>query len=200
MFIKIIKSVLNNFQSFVLIWIIILVINQVALFHACFKTYCILAALPHTGILAVFAIYIINFQENDSENKVVVEKENKKIIDSNHHKMSNNKLNEEQRFIFSDKLKTFDYFSNKNLWIETKQNTYVLDRYILDYKQLTAKHKKDPIFGFYKNIIYILYRNHGEIEFRTRFGTSKEQTYDDIQFILSIHKKPGKEVFKVEKL
>lgn len=48
------KKLKDNFGKFVNIWIIILLINQIFIFGACFYPTCILAALPHTGIIAFF--------------------------------------------------------------------------------------------------------------------------------------------------
>ncbi len=44
----------ENIESFFTLWAIILFLNQVFLFHACFSPACLLAALPHTGLIAFF--------------------------------------------------------------------------------------------------------------------------------------------------
>lgn len=48
------NKIKENFKKFTTIWGIVLVINQVFIFGACFYPTCILAALPHTGIIAFF--------------------------------------------------------------------------------------------------------------------------------------------------
>jgi hypothetical protein len=44
----------DKIKGFFITWLVLLVINQVVLFHACFAPYCLLAGLPHTGIIAFF--------------------------------------------------------------------------------------------------------------------------------------------------
>ena len=39
-------------SAFMMHWGIVLLVNQIVLFHGCFKIVCLLAALPHTGIIA----------------------------------------------------------------------------------------------------------------------------------------------------
>lgn len=54
------EKIKNNLETFFTIWGIILVLNQVFIFGGCFAPYCLLAALPHTGIIAFFvAIFFI---------------------------------------------------------------------------------------------------------------------------------------------
>ncbi len=47
---------MQNIQSFFTTWLVILILNQIFIFHGCFSPHCLLAALPHTGIIA----YLIN--------------------------------------------------------------------------------------------------------------------------------------------
>jgi len=42
----------GKFKEFFSVWGVLLVLNQVFIFHGCFNLYCLLAALPHTGLLA----------------------------------------------------------------------------------------------------------------------------------------------------
>lgn len=58
------KSVMSNFQKFLVAWIIVILLNQLFIFGACFAPVCIMAALPHTGIIAALFIYF-GEQEND---------------------------------------------------------------------------------------------------------------------------------------
>jgi hypothetical protein len=51
------EAVLNNFKVFMITWGVILLLNQIFIFGACFAPYCILAALPHTGFIAVVLTY-----------------------------------------------------------------------------------------------------------------------------------------------
>jgi len=39
-------------KSFFVTWGVLLMLNQIILFHGCFAIYCLLAGLPHTGIIA----------------------------------------------------------------------------------------------------------------------------------------------------
>lgn len=64
MILEIIKSVFQNFQAFLVIWVIVLILNQLFIFHGCMAGYCILAALPHTGIIAALLIYFTK-KENE---------------------------------------------------------------------------------------------------------------------------------------
>jgi hypothetical protein len=55
-----IKEIKENIQLFFIVWAVILVLNQIFIFGACFAPYCILAALPHTGIISFFlTIYLV---------------------------------------------------------------------------------------------------------------------------------------------
>lgn len=47
------------FLVFIGSWLVIIILNQVLIFGACFAPYCLIAALPHTGILAGLATYFI---------------------------------------------------------------------------------------------------------------------------------------------
>jgi hypothetical protein len=50
-------------QNLLIIWGVILVLNQVILFHACFKIHCIIAAIPHTFIIALVINWIIQTKD-----------------------------------------------------------------------------------------------------------------------------------------
>ena len=54
----------DKIQEFFTIWLVILVLNQVFIFGACFAPYCLLAALPHTALIAFL---IIKFGTKDDE-------------------------------------------------------------------------------------------------------------------------------------
>ena len=42
----------GRIQEFFSAWLLVLVLNQIFIFHGCFALYCLLPALPHTGLLA----------------------------------------------------------------------------------------------------------------------------------------------------
>lgn len=61
------EKIKSNLQTFFVIWLVVLILNQGFIFGACFALYCIMAALPHTGIIAaVLTIYSIR---EESKNK-----------------------------------------------------------------------------------------------------------------------------------
>jgi len=47
---------MQNAKSFFITWGILLILNQIILFHGCFAIYCLLAGLPHTGIIAFLLV------------------------------------------------------------------------------------------------------------------------------------------------
>lgn len=51
-------TVLNNFKKFLMLWAVLILINQVFIFNACFAPHCLIAALPHTGVIAIFINYV----------------------------------------------------------------------------------------------------------------------------------------------
>lgn len=57
---NIIKSIFSNFQTFLVIWIVIIIVNQLFIFSGCFAPYCLLAALPHTSVIAAVVTYFLN--------------------------------------------------------------------------------------------------------------------------------------------
>jgi hypothetical protein len=60
----------NKAILFFQIWGVILVLNQVFIFGACFAPYCIVAALPHTGVISFFIfIWFLKLERDDSKNK-----------------------------------------------------------------------------------------------------------------------------------
>jgi len=65
---KIIKSIFSDFQTFLVIWAVIIIVNQLFIFGACFAPYCIVAALPHTSIIAALAVYFMHEAEKEAPN------------------------------------------------------------------------------------------------------------------------------------
>ena len=58
---KIIKGVFS--QTFLVVWAVIVIANQLFIFHGCFAPYCLIAALPHTSVIAALITYFINESE-----------------------------------------------------------------------------------------------------------------------------------------
>jgi hypothetical protein len=46
----------EKINAFFMVWGIVLVVNQVFIFHGCFSPSCLFTALPHTGIIAFFLV------------------------------------------------------------------------------------------------------------------------------------------------
>ncbi len=67
MIVNIFKSILKNIQFFLVTWAVIIIANQLVIFGGCFAGYCILAALPHTFVIAALVTFFFN--EDDTENK-----------------------------------------------------------------------------------------------------------------------------------
>jgi predicted RNA-binding Zn-ribbon protein involved in translation (DUF1610 family) len=57
----------ENLQSFFVIWLILIILNQIFIFGACFAPYCLIAALPHTGLIAGLIVIFMNKEEIKSE-------------------------------------------------------------------------------------------------------------------------------------
>lgn len=68
----------ENLKSFFITWGIILLLNQVFLFHGCFNPVCLIAALPHTGFIAF--LVLIFFIYDEKKNKTPQTKEIEKKI------------------------------------------------------------------------------------------------------------------------
>ena len=60
------KVIMKNFQSFLFLWVIVIVLNQLFIFGACFAPYCLIAALPHTGLLSAAIIYFYYKEDEKS--------------------------------------------------------------------------------------------------------------------------------------
>ena len=58
------KTYLKEFFS---IWFVVLLLNQIFLFGACFLPHCIVAALPHTGIISFFLAMALKEDTNKEE-------------------------------------------------------------------------------------------------------------------------------------
>lgn len=65
---KILISIIKNFQTFLVIWAVILILNQLFIFHACFAPYCLIAAMPHTLVIAAIILYF-SIEDTDEQAK-----------------------------------------------------------------------------------------------------------------------------------
>ncbi len=60
------NKIKENLGPFFVLWGIIIFLNQFLLFHGCFNLACIVAALPHTGVISAVIVYL-NFQEEKEQ-------------------------------------------------------------------------------------------------------------------------------------
>jgi len=67
MLVDIFKAITQNFQKFIVIWVVVILINQIFIFGSCFAAYCLLAALPHTGVIAALIVFFT--KDNDTKSK-----------------------------------------------------------------------------------------------------------------------------------
>lgn len=70
MIVDIIKSAFRNFQALLVLWVIIVLINQIFIFGACFAPYCLVAAIPHTSIIALLINHFF-LVEGSSDEQVI---------------------------------------------------------------------------------------------------------------------------------
>ena len=61
-----IELIKANTKFFFITWGIVLLVNQIFIFGGCFASYCIVAALPHTGVISAVIVYL-NFQEKKEQ-------------------------------------------------------------------------------------------------------------------------------------
>ncbi|MQT77935.1 topoisomerase DNA-binding C4 zinc finger domain-containing protein [Pseudomonas helleri] len=74
MIVKILKSVISNAQTFLVIWAAVIIANQLFIFGACFAPYCLIAAIPHTFVISALATFFFiesKTEENNINNNVV---------------------------------------------------------------------------------------------------------------------------------
>lgn len=57
-------SAFKNFQVFLVVWVVIIIVNQLFIFGACFAPYCLIAALPHTLVISLFVNHFIIFENS----------------------------------------------------------------------------------------------------------------------------------------
>ena len=61
-----IELIKANTKFFFITWGIVLLVNQIFIFGGCLAPYCIVAALPHTGVISAVIVYL-NFQEEKEQ-------------------------------------------------------------------------------------------------------------------------------------
>jgi len=61
--------IISNLKSLFITWTILLLANQLFIFGSCFAPNCLVAALPHTGIISLIIIYLLNKPEDKRTEK-----------------------------------------------------------------------------------------------------------------------------------
>lgn len=64
------KTVKEKFSTFLSIWLVAILVNQLFIFHGCFAPYCLIAALPHTGFIAALLTYWLRDSSENDESAV----------------------------------------------------------------------------------------------------------------------------------
>jgi hypothetical protein len=59
--------VAKNIKPFFITWVCVLLLNQIVIFGACFAPYCLIAALPHTGVIAAIITYFVAQGDKETE-------------------------------------------------------------------------------------------------------------------------------------
>ena len=67
------NKIKENLGPFFVLWGIIIFLNQFLLFHGCFNLACIVAALPHTGVIALVLLPFLFKNEKTSQNEHLYE-------------------------------------------------------------------------------------------------------------------------------
>lgn len=52
------KIFTDNLAVFFIIWVVIIVLNQLFFFNGCFEFYCIKNALPHTAVISAIITFV----------------------------------------------------------------------------------------------------------------------------------------------
>lgn len=63
------KRVYDSFQNFLVIWAVVILANQIFIFGACFEIYCLIAALPHTSVVAALVVYFLASKNDKKTNQ-----------------------------------------------------------------------------------------------------------------------------------
>ena len=80
-----IELIKANTKFFFITWGIVLLVNQIFIFGGCFAPYCIVAALPHTGVISAVIVYLY-FQEEKKEKTIQQERSYESQYTSNNDK------------------------------------------------------------------------------------------------------------------
>ena len=80
-----IELIKANAKFFFITWGIVLLVNQIFIFGGCLAPYCIVAALPHTGVISAVIVYL-NFQEEKKEKTIQQERSYESQYTSNNDK------------------------------------------------------------------------------------------------------------------
>jgi len=167
---------MQKIKTFLIIWIIILLINQLAIFGGCFTFKCILNAIPHTvGISIVIFYAFFDKQKNkkiESQRKPKYQHENKKSIQKVKPK-NNYKQDTRHKSINQKKGDAYEKYIGKKF--EEKDNIVIYNGFIKGYEDkgidiivLSKEHKvinlvqcknwtrKPMILDDIKNIYYKL--------------------------------------------
>ena len=80
-----IELIKANTKFFFITWGIVLLINQIFIFGGCLAPYCIVAALPHTGVISAVIVYLY-FQEEKKEKTIQQERSYESQYTSNNDK------------------------------------------------------------------------------------------------------------------
>ena len=81
-----IELIKANAKFFFITWGIVLLINQIFIFGGCLAPYCIVAALPHTGVISAVIVYLY-FQEEKKEKTIQQERSYESQYTSNNDKV-----------------------------------------------------------------------------------------------------------------
>lgn len=73
---------------FFITWLVVLLLNQILLFSDCLHIYCVLVSLPHTAIIAWFAVSLY-VRKKDNDDYIDIQKRNKKHKKSNKNSKEN---------------------------------------------------------------------------------------------------------------
>ena len=80
-----IELIKANAKFFFITWGIVLLVNQIFIFGGCLAPYCIVAALPHTGVISAVIVYLY-FQEEKKEKIIQQERSYESQYTSNNDK------------------------------------------------------------------------------------------------------------------
>lgn len=68
------QRIFRNIKGVMIVWVVVLLVNQVALFGSCFAPYCLIAAVPHTALIAIAISYFLFAPEDKAQGKTNTER------------------------------------------------------------------------------------------------------------------------------